>query len=411
MLAALFIFSGFVKAVDPLGSFYKIQDYLTAFGIISWFPAYLPLLFAIVLSSAEFCVGVFLFFGVRRKIASTLALLLMSVMTPLTLYLALANPVSDCGCFGDAWVLTNWQTFGKNIVLLVAAITVFRDRKLMFRFVTLKIEWMVSLYTLLFVFALSFYCLEYLPVLDFRPYKIGTNIKAGMEIPEGAKPSVFESRFVLEKDGRRQEFTLDNYPDSTWTFVETRTVLKEKGYEPPIHDFSMISLGTGEDITDSVLSDKGYAFLLVAHRIEEADDSNIDLINEIYDYSTEHGYGFYALTSSPDEEIGMWRERTGAEYPFCQMDDITLKTIIRSNPGLLLIKDGTILNKWSDNQLPDEYVLNDSLDKLELGQQKQENNLHTIGYVLLWFIVPLTLVIGIDILVIKRRERKSKERQ
>ena len=351
------------------------------------------------------------FFGVRRKIASTLALLLMSVMTPLTLYLALANPVSDCGCFGDAWVLTNWQTFGKNIVLLIAAIAVFRERKLMFRFVTLKIEWMVSLYTLLFVFALSFYCLEYLPVLDFRPYKIGADIKAGMEIPEGAKPSVFESRFVLEKDGRQREFTLDNYPDSTWTFVETRTVLKEKGYEPPIHDFSMISLGTGEDITDSVLTDKGYTFLLVAHRIEEADDSNIDLINEIYDYSVEHGYGFYALTSSPDEEIEMWRERTGAEYPFCQMDDITLKTIIRSNPGLLLIKDGTILNKWSDNQLPDEYVLNDSLDKLELGQQKQENKLHTIGYVLLWFIVPLTLVVGIDILIIKRRERKSRERQ
>lgn len=411
MLATLFIFSGFVKAVDPLGSFYKIQDYLAAFGIISWFPTYLPLLFAIILSSAEFCVGVFLFFGVRRKIASTLALLLMSVMTPLTLYLALANPVSDCGCFGDAWVLTNWQTFGKNIVLLIAAITVFRERKLMFRFVTLKIKWMVSLYTLLFVFALSFYCLEYLPVLDFRPYKIGADIKAGMEIPEGAKPSVFESRFVLEKDGRQQEFTLDNYPDSTWTFVETRTVLKEKGYEPPIHDFSMISLGTGEDITDSVLTDKGYTFLLVAHRIEEADDSNIDLINEIYDYSVEHGYGFYALTSSPDEEIEMWRERTGAEYPFCQMDDITLKTIIRSNPGLLLIKDGTILNKWSDNQLPDEYVLNDSLDKLELGKQKQENKLHTIGYVLLWFIVPLTLVVGIDILIIKRRERKSRERQ
>lgn len=411
MLATLFIFSGFVKAVDPLGSFYKIQDYLAAFGIISWFPTYLPLLFAIILSSAEFCVGVFLFFGVRRKIASTLALLLMSVMTPLTLYLALANPVSDCGCFGDAWVLTNWQTFGKNIVLLIAAIAVFRERKLMFRFVTLKIEWMVSLYTLLFVFALSFYCLEYLPVLDFRPYKIGADIKAGMEIPEGAKPSVFESRFVLEKDGRQQEFTLDNYPDSTWTFVETRTVLKEKGYEPPIHDFSMISLGTGEDITDSVLTDKGYTFLLVAHRIEEADDSNIDLINEIYDYSVEHGYGFYALTSSPDEEIEMWRERTGAEYPFCQMDDITLKTIIRSNPGLLLIKDGTILNKWSDNQLPDEYVLNDSLDKLELGKQKQENKLHTIGNVLLWFIVPLTLVVGIDILIIKRRERKSRERQ
>lgn len=408
VLGGLFIFSGFVKAVDPLGSFYKIQDYLTAFGMISWFPKYLPLLIGIILSAIEFCVGIFLFLGIRRKIASTLALLLMCVMTPLTLYLALANPVSDCGCFGDAWVLTNWQTFGKNVVLLIAAISVFKGWEQIIRFITMKMEWMVSMYTFLFVFALSFYCLQYLPILDFRPYKIGTDIQSSMQIPEGAKPSIFESRFILEKEGKKQEFTLENYPDSTWTFVETRTILKEKGYEPPIHDFSMMSLETGEDITDSVLSDKGYTFLLVAHRIEEADDSNIDLINEIYDYSVEHGYGFYALTSSPEDEIESWREKTGAEYPFCQMDDITLKTIIRSNPGLLLIKDGTILNKWSDTRLPDEYVLPDSLDKIELGQQKLENNWHTIGYVLLWFIIPLTMVICVDILVIKRRERKRK---
>lgn len=406
LLAAVFIFSGFVKAVDPLGSFYKIQDYLTAFGMTAWFPTYLQLLFAIVLSALEFSVGVFLFFGIRRRFATTLALLLMIVMTPLTLYLALANPVSDCGCFGDAWVLTNWETFGKNVVLLIAAVSVFKGGKQIIRFITAKMAWMVSMYTFFFVFVLSFYCLDNLPILDFRPYKIGKNIKEGMEIPEGAKPSVFESKFILEKDGKKQEFTLDNYPDSTWTFVETRTVLKEKGYEPPIHDFSIVSLETGEDLTDSILSDKGYTFLLVAHRIENADDSNIDLINEIYDYSVEHGYGFYALTSSPEEQIDLWRDKTGAEYPFCQMDDITLKTIIRSNPGLMLIKDGVILNKWSDNSLPDEYVLTDSLDKLELGQQKQESDLRTIGYVLLWFIIPLLMVIGVDILVVKRRERK-----
>lgn len=408
LLAGMFIFSGFVKAVDPLGFFYKIQDYLAAFGMSSWFPSYLPLLFAVILSAVEFSVGVFLFFGIRRKLSATLVLLLMGFMTPLTLYLALANPVSDCGCFGDAWILTNWQTFGKNVVLLAAAIAVARNRKLLVRFITRKMEWMISMYTILFVFALSFYCLQYLPVLDFRPYKIGVNIKSGMEIPEGARPSVFESRFVLEKDGKRQEFTLDNYPDSTWTFVETRTLLKEKGYEPPIHDFSMMSVETGEDLTDSVLSDKGYTFLLVAHRIENADDSNIDLINEIYDYSVEHGYGFYALTSSPEEEISSWREKTGAEYPFCQMDDITLKTIIRSNPGLLLLKDGTILNKWSANNLPDEYVLNDRLEKLEIGQQKQENNFHTVGYILLWFVIPLSLVLGVDLLVVKRREKNRK---
>lgn len=264
-----------------------------------------------------------------------------------------------------------------------------------------------SMYTILFVFALSAYCLRNLPLLDFRPYKIGTNIKAGMEIPEGAKLSVLETTFVMEKDGKRKEFTLDNYPDSTWTFVETRTIVKEKGYEPPIHDFAMQSLTSGTDITDSVLTSRGYTFLLVAHRIEEADDSNIDLINEIYDYSVEHGYGFYALTSSPEDAIALWCDRTGAEYPFCQMDDITLKTIIRSNPGLLLIKDGTILNKWSDSQLPDEYVLTDSLDKLELGRQKYVNDWYTMGYVLLWFIVPLAFVIGADQLFVVRLQKKA----
>lgn len=237
LLGALFIFSGFVKAVDPLGFFYKIQDYLTAFGMISWFPSYAPLLVGIVLSAIEFSVGVFLFLGIRRKVASALALLLMAVMTPLTLYLALANPVSDCGCFGDAWILTNWQTFGKNVVLLVAAVSVFKWQDLLVRFITPKMEWMISMYTFLFVFALSFYCLENLPILDFRPYRIGANIKEGMEIPEGAKPSVFESRFILEKGGKRQEFTLDNYPDSTWTFVESHTILKEKVMNLPFMIF------------------------------------------------------------------------------------------------------------------------------------------------------------------------------
>lgn len=408
LLGGTLIFSGFVKAVDPLGAFYKLQDYLIAFGIISWFPTYLPLFFSIVLSAIEFCAGVFLFLGIRKQLSSTLALLLLIVMTPLTLYLALTNPVSDCGCFGDAWVLTNWESFGKNVVLLIAAIVVFRRKRMVVRFITAKMEWMISMYTIFFVFALSFYCLRNLPILDFRPYKIGTNIKTSMEIPNGAKPSVFESRFILEKNGKRQEFTLDNYPDSTWKYIETRTLLKEKGYEPPIHDFSLVNLKTGEDITDSILTNKGYTFLLVVHRIEDANDSNIDLINEIYDYSVEHGYGFYALTSSPDNDIEVWCDKTGAEYPFCLMDDITLKTIIRSNPGLLLIKEGTILNKWSDNQLPDEYVLTDTLDNLELGKQKQVSDLHVIGSVLLWFIIPFMMVVGVDVLVVRRRDKKRK---
>lgn len=411
LLAGVFIFSGFVKAIDPLGSQYKIQDYLSAFGLSSWVPFFLPLLGGITLSCVEFFVGVCLLFGVRRSLATTLALLLMLFMTPLTLYLALFDPVADCGCFGDAWVLTNWETFGKNLVLLLAAIVAFRKRRLLIRFISRKMEWLVSLYTLIFVFALSFYCLNGLPVLDFRPYKVGVNIKEAMSIPEGAKPDVYDYTYVMEKDGEEREFTLDNYPDSTWTLVERKAVLKEKGYEPPIQDFLLTDLQTGEDITDEVLSDEGYTFLLIAHRIEEADDSNIDLINEVYDYSVEHGYKFYCLTSSPEDLIELWRDRTGAEYPFCQVDDIALKTVIRSNPGLMLIKGGTILNKWSDGDIPDEYALTDRLENLPIGQPAVNNDLHTVGYVCLWFIVPLLLVLGVDLLVVRRMERKAKKRR
>lgn len=405
-LSAVFIFSGFVKAVDPLGVQYKIQDYLAAFGILSWLPSFFPLLTGIVLSAVEFSIGVFLFFGVRRTVSSTLALIFMVFMTPLTLYLALSNPVQDCGCFGDAWKLTNWETFLKNAVLLMLAVVVFRHRKSVIRFITFKMEWLVSLYTILFVFALSFYCLNHLPILDFRPYKTGNNILEGMTVPDGAQPSIYENIFILEKNGVKKEFTLENYPDSTWTFVDARSILKKKGYEPPIRDFSMIESATGNDITEDVLTDMNYTFLLIAHRIEIADDSNIDLINEIYDYSMEHGYGFYCLTSSSDEQIEQWKDKSGAEYPFCRTDDIALKTMIRSNPGLMLIKNGVILNKWSDEELPDEYVLTDRLENLLLGKQKVKSDLHTVGYVFLWFIVPLLFVLGADILIIRRKERR-----
>ena len=406
VLGGVFIFSGFVKVIDPYGFFYKLQDYATAFGMGTWMPASLLFMAGVALSVIEFYVGVCLFLGIHKRVSSTMALVLMAFMTPLTLYLAIANPVSDCGCFGDAWVLTNWETFGKNVVLLVAALSVFKWRIEVVRFISRKIEWMFSMYTILFIFALSFYCLRNLPIIDFRPYKIGANIKEGMEVPADAKPTVYDTRFILEKDGRRQEFTLENYPDSTWTFVETRNVVKEKGYEPPIHDFAMLEVTTGEDITERILTDEGYTFLLIAHRIEEADDSNIDLINEIYDYSVEHGYGFYALTSSPEDDILLWCDRTGAEYPFCQTDDITLKTIVRSNPGMLLIKGGTVLNKWSDNNLPDEYILTDALEKIPLGQQKAVSVWVTMGKVLLWFMVPLCLILLLDHLVIKRKARR-----
>lgn len=407
VLGAVLVFSGFVKAVDPTGSFYKIQDYLTAFGIISLFPEQLPMFVGMALATLEFCVGICLLFGIRKKAASALALLLMVFMTPLTLYLAIANPVSDCGCFGDALVLTNWQTFGKNVVLLFAAIVTFVGHKKIFGLMSDKTDWALSLYSFLFILAVMAYCLYYLPIMDFRPYKVGNNIREEMSMPDGAKPSVYKSIFTLEKNGEQREFTLDNYPDSTWTFVKAENVLVEKGYEPAIKDFSMQDLQTGDDITDAVLADTTYTFLLVAHRVESAEDSNIDRINQLYDYSLEHGFGFYALTSSSDSGIEEWRDRTGAEYPFCFMDDIALKTIVRSNPGMLLIKEGTILNKWSHNALPDEEVIAGDISRWGVASGHRASTIGTLIYVALWFVVPLLLFLGVDV-VVKRRHKDEK---
>ena len=397
VLAVVFIFSGFVKAIDPLGTQYKIQDYLDAFGWTDVFPESIPFIAAALLGMLEFCLGVYLFFGIRRIIAPRAVVAVMAIMTPLTFWLALDNPVSDCGCFGDAVVLTNWETFGKNVVLLAMSLVVLKWRKRIFPLATTRFDWLIALYGFLYIFCMTIYCYRHLPVFDFRPYYVGADIRQGMEIPEGKEPTEFETRFVLQKDGVEKEFTLENYPDSTWTFVDSRTVVKKKGYEPPIHDFSMIRYEDGEDITEQVLADEGYTFLLVAHQLEQASDSRIDLINELYDYCLEYGYTFYCLTSSSDEDILKWQEDTGAEYPFCLMDNITLKTMVRSNPGLILLKKGVVIHKWNVVDFPDEYQLSRSLEELPLGEISQKPFSNRLFGVFVWFAFPLFLMCMSDL--------------
>ena len=171
IVGLVFIFSGFVKAVDPLGFQYKLQDYFEAFGIGYWFPPIIPLLIAIVVAVIEFSIGVSMFLGIKKSISTFLAFILMAFMTPLTLVIAIMNPVSDCGCFGDAWVITNWQTCGKNVGLLAFSYMAFKWRKTIVSVISAKTDWLVSMYTILFVLILSFYCLHYLPFIDFRPFK------------------------------------------------------------------------------------------------------------------------------------------------------------------------------------------------------------------------------------------------
>ena len=390
VLAATFIFSGYVKAIDPLGTLYKLKDYAAAMSLNGLLPDWALVGVAIALGALEFALGVFMLFAVRRHVVSRITLAFMTAMTVLTLWIFVADPVKDCGCFGDALKLTNGETLLKNIVLSACAALVAWRPVDMARFISRSNQWIVRYYTVAYIVITSVYCLYTLPIFDFRPYHVGMNIKQGMEIPEGAEQPEFENTFLLKKNGETREFTLDNYPDSTWEYVDTRTVQTKKGYEPPIHDFALTSCDTGEDITEQVLTKKGYTFLLVSPRLAVADDSNFGDIDQIYEYAEENGADFYCVTASANDEIERWRDLTGAEYQFCNADETTLKTMIRSNPGLMLLKDGTIIGKWSHNALPQTDDLTAPLQQLTIGKTQNDSTTERLLIVLLTFFLPLS---------------------
>ena len=393
LVAVTFIFSGFVKGMDPLGTQYKITDYLEALHIDWMFPDWSTLVMSVLLATAEFAIGIFLLFAIRRRLTSKITLAVMIVMTLITLWIVIADPVKDCGCFGDAVVLTNMETFIKNIILLIFAILIWRKPLEMPRLISRQTQWVVINYTFLFSIVMSTWSLWYLPQFDFRPYHIGANIAKGMEIPKGAKQPKFDTTFILEKNGERKEFTIDNYPDSTWTFIDSKTVQTEEGYVPPIHDFSIEDMKTGEDITQEVIHRKGYTFLLISPHLDFADDSNFGSIDEIYEYATDHDYPFLCLTASTEKAIRHWQDITGAEYPFYITDETTLKTVIRSNPGLLLLKDGTIIRKWSHNDLPKMADLaGKPLEKTEIGKMPEVSAAKKIAGIISWFVIPLVLL-------------------
>ena len=415
IVAVTFIFSGFVKAIDPIGTQYKLQDYLGAIGMAGILPNWTLLAVAVFLAAIEFCIGIFLLFAIQRRLISKLTVAFMAFMTMVTVWIVVADPVKDCGCFGDALHLTNTETLIKNIVLLVCSLAIMYRPLAMFRFVSKRNQWIVTNYTIVFILVSSGLSLYYLPIFDFRPYHIGVNIPRGMEIPKGAKLPQFKTTFIMEKNGQRKEFTLDNYPDASWKFIDSKTVQTSEGYIPPIHDFSITDNKTGLDLTNSVLSHKGYTFLLIAPHLETADDSNFGDIDRLYEYAQSYDIPFYCLTASTTKAIKRWIDLTGAEYPFCITDEAVLKTIIRSNPGLLLLKDGTIINKWSHNNLPNEAKLSRPISQSSLGKMPKDSVPAKILEIVLWFILPLTLLTLADRLWawskwVRLKEQKDKQK-
>ena len=284
IVGATFVFSGFVKSVDPLGFTYKIQDYLISFDLVSLFPLALPA--AIIMVVAELVVGVLLLLGVYRKFSTIAVTIFMGIFLPLTLWVAIYNPVEDCGCFGDAWVISNWDTFYKNIVLSIGAVMLLINNKMITPLFSSSTSLVATIFSIIFGLSFAIYNTVKLPVIEFRPYHIGANIHEQMQVdPE--KGDITQTVFIYSKDGNEKEFTEDNYPwdDSTWVYVDMQTKLIREGEKPKIEDFHINLYGYDEeldelyiedDITEDVLNNSGYTFLMTSYFLDEMNERHLN---------------------------------------------------------------------------------------------------------------------------------------
>lgn len=384
----LFVFSGFVKGIDPMGTAFKFGDYFTAFRMDFLDDLALPL--SILLCLVEFITGMMLLSGSMVRLASWMAAIFMALFTPLTLVLAIFNPVSDCGCFGDAIIMTNWQTFFKNVVITLLVVYVFIKRD--DRTGTLPVRAGLNFtLALIFLFLLFMrYNLSYLPMIDFRPYKVGTNLPEAMAVPHDAEPDKYDIRFIYEKDGVSKEFTLNDYPadDTTWKFVDQKSVLISRGYIPPIHDFTLISR-EGADMTDEVTGNQGDMVLMVARRLEKSDRKGLVKGYDLGIALLDRGIKFYIVTASTPSTAG--ELVTGFDALFA--DEIMLKTVIRSDPGFVLLHNGTVMAKWSYHNLPAKEQFKGDLNSLALSYQTATKNRLAVAAALLAVLLAIALTL------------------
>ena len=395
IVGIVFIYSGFVKGIDPLGSDYKFTDYFNAFGM-GWMNA-TTLFFSFALSLVEFLIGIALLFNLWVSRMAWGSLLFMAFFTPLTLVLALTNPVSDCGCFGDAMILTNWQTFWKNIILLLLAIMIFMYRKEYKSSLPLVGQFSFLALAGAGMLCLSVYCYRHLPVLDFRPYAVGKNITEGMRLPEGAEPDQYEVtlKYKNKQTGEVQSFTEENYPwqdTLNWEYESSSERLVKKGYITPIHDL-VIEHPTLGNITEEILEDDNHTILAVAYNLTQSDVQYQPAINRLAEYAQEKGIRFYGLTSSSERDIETYKKRYHVPYEFCTADEIQLKTMIRSNPGVIILREGTILDKWAGKDVPDVKELQDTdLTAYCVYSREQMQRIYLVYSISLLFFVAYLLI-------------------
>ena len=392
LLALVFLFSGFVKAIDPLGTAYKIQDYCTAF---SWTFLYDYAKFlAFLLFSFELVAGLTLLLGLSRRKGIWAVTLFLTCMTALTCCIYMTDPIRDCGCFGDAVSLTNGQTFAKNIVLLALSLVVLTCRQPLYAlFGSATSRWAFAV-CLLVPVILGVYSLRHLPMIDFRPYRIGNKLQELMTVPQGAPTDSIVMEYLYEKEGRQQRFTAVDIPyqDTAWHYLRREARVVRKGYVPPIHDFTILHPTYG-DITQIILEYPSYTFLWISSKLETANHRPGPELKKLENYVQQYGYLLFVLTASTDDMIDEWSYEYDLETPFCSVDETTLRTIVRSNPGLVLLKNGEVYNKWSAHDLEQVVeALDGPLKSSPYGEKSDRSGFFVLWKLLQGFFFLLLLV-------------------
>lgn len=356
LTAIVFIVSGFSKAVDPVGTEIKLAEYFGAMGMDFMKPA--AMFFGYLLNTAEFSVGILLLIKSMSRLAIWGALAFMVIFTPLTFWLAVANPVTDCGCFGDFIKLSNWETFYKNVVIISIVIFLFLTKKQITDSFSGYLNYISAGIVVVLVLGFQIYNYLNLPIIDFRPYKEGTDILEKSTIPEGAPQDVYESVLIYKnlKTGEDKEFSeSEAYPwDDTlnWEFVDTKTKLVTEGYKPPIHDFLIDDMNK-KNISKRILNNPDVSFILISPNFNKAGNFDQNKVNEIAKFAKSKNLKFYCFTATPKDDLLKFTIKFEDNIEFCTADKKMLMTFIRSNPGFVILEKGVIKAKYHYRNIPD----------------------------------------------------------
>ncbi len=405
----VFVVSGFGKAIDPWGTVYKITDYVNILGLTSLTP--FVTFGAFALPVVEFLLGVFILFGLYRRMAPLLTVAVMAVMTPLTFYLAVTDRMADCGCFGDVVVLSNWATFAKNLVLLAASVYLLFYNRRVRNIYGVGVQWIVWALSMTFVLCLENLGYSYQPLIDFRPYKVGTALYDG---PKADSQMEDEFVFIYSKDGVEKEFSIDSLPDEDeWEYVDRRAKsLAPIDYMPKKN--GVVILDSGVDRTAELLDRDGEQLLFVFTDLSKISISVTYIINELNEFANRMGVSTFGVTSAEEEEIAYWNDISMAQYPMYFMEDTEMKMLARGNPALVYVKEGKIVWKRTLDSLRAERLMPADADMMSINDDiSPEKALQWMGgcYVLamifVLFINRIHKVVKFSIKRIKKNRKKD----